>query len=62
MDREGVFALSRGGGRIPNFAGAKLAAERLAGHRIWKRAQVVKANPDSPQTHVRRRALEARRS
>jgi 5-formyltetrahydrofolate cyclo-ligase len=49
------LALSR---RIPNFAGAKLAAERLANHRLWKRAQVIKANPDSPQTHARRAALE----
>ena len=58
MDREGVSRFPGAEGRIPNFAGAKLAAERLAGHRIWKRAQVIKANPDSPQTHVRRRALE----
>jgi 5-formyltetrahydrofolate cyclo-ligase len=58
MDREGVSRFPGAEGRIPNFAGAKLAAERLAGHRVWKRAQVIKANPDSPQTHVRRRALE----
>src|ERR687892_2087557 len=58
MDREGVSRFPGAEGRIPNFAGAKLAAERLAGHRTWKRAQVIKANPDSPQTHVRRRALE----
>ena len=45
-------------GRIPNFAGAKLAAQKLAAHRLWKRAQVIKANPDSPQTHARRLALE----
>lgn len=58
MDREGVSRFPGAEGRIPNFAGAKLAAERLAGHRLWKRAQVIKANPDSPQTHVRRLALE----
>jgi len=58
MDREGVSRFPGAEGRIPNFAGAKLAAEKLAGHRTWKRAQVVKTNPDSPQTHVRRRALE----
>jgi 5-formyltetrahydrofolate cyclo-ligase len=58
MDREGVSRFPGAEGRIPNFAGAKQAAERLAGHRTWKRAQVVKANPDSPQTHARRLALE----
>ena len=58
MDREGVSRFPGAEGRIPNFAGAKLAAERLAGSRVWKQARVLKANPDSPQTHVRRCALE----
>jgi 5-formyltetrahydrofolate cyclo-ligase len=58
MDREGVSRFPGAEGRIPNFAGAKLAAEKLAGNRLWKRAKVVKANPDSPQTHARRLALE----
>lgn len=46
-------------GRIPNFAGAEQAAERLAGSDVWERADVVKSNPDSPQQPVRRKALEA---
>jgi 5-formyltetrahydrofolate cyclo-ligase len=58
MDREGVSRFPGAEGRIPNFAGAKAAAERLAANRLWKRAQVIKANPDSPQTHARRLALE----
>jgi 5-formyltetrahydrofolate cyclo-ligase len=58
MDREGVSRFPGAEGRIPNFAGAKLAAQKLAGNRLWKRARVVKANPDSPQTHARRQALE----
>ncbi|HEX6602713.1 MAG TPA: 5-formyltetrahydrofolate cyclo-ligase [Solirubrobacterales bacterium] len=58
MDREGVSRFPGAEGRIPNFAGAKMAAERLAHHRLWKRARVIKANPDSPQTHARRAALE----
>src|SRR6266478_5684209 len=58
MDREGVSRFPGAEGRIPNFAGAKLAAEKLAGHRLWKRAQVIKVKPDSPQTHGRRAALE----
>jgi len=58
MDREGVSRFPGADGRIPNFAGAKLAAQKLTDHRLWRRAQVVKTNPDSPQTHVRRLALE----
>jgi 5-formyltetrahydrofolate cyclo-ligase len=58
MDREGVSRFPGAEGRIPNFAGAKLAADKLATHRGWKRARAIKANPDSPQTHARRRALE----
>jgi len=46
-------------GRIPNFAGAEQAAERLAETDVWKRADVLKSNPDSPQRPVRRRALAA---
>ena len=58
MEGEGVSRFPGAEGRIPNFAGAKLAAEKLAGHRLWKRARVIKVNPDSPQTHVRRIGLE----
>ena len=58
MDREGVSRFPGAEGRIPNFAGAKLAAQKLAAHRLWKRARVIKVNPDSPQTHARRIALE----
>jgi 5-formyltetrahydrofolate cyclo-ligase len=43
--------------RIPNFAGADLAAWRLAQVPAWKTAKVVKANPDPPQIPVRLRAL-----
>lgn len=44
-------------GRIPNFAGATDAADRLAATDEWQAAEVVKANPDAPQLPVRRRAL-----
>ncbi|WP_115864805.1 5-formyltetrahydrofolate cyclo-ligase [Halorussus litoreus] len=44
-------------GRIPNFAGADAAAERLAETQAWTSADTVKANPDAPQLPVRRRAL-----
>ena len=45
-------------GRIPNFVGAEMAAQRLADTDEWCRAGTLKANPDSPQLPVRRRALE----
>lgn len=57
MDREGVSRFPGAEGRIPNFAGAKAAAERLAKHPAWVEAETIKANPDSPQTHARRLAL-----
>jgi len=46
-------------GRIPNFAGAEEAAERLAQTDAWNDASVIKSNPDAPQRPVRRRALAA---
>jgi 5-formyltetrahydrofolate cyclo-ligase len=57
MDREGVSRFPGAEGRIPNFADAKAAAERLARHPRWTAAETIKANPDSPQTHARRLAL-----
>ena len=44
-------------GRIPNFAGASDAADRLADQPEWRDAETIKANPDAPQLPVRRRAL-----
>src|ERR671934_349498 len=58
MDRSGVSRFPGAQGRIPNFADARAAAERLAAHSAWKRAKTIKANPDAPQTHARRLALE----
>lgn len=46
-------------GRIPNYDGAREAAERLADLSAWRDADVIKANPDAPQLPVRRRALRA---
>ncbi len=43
--------------RIPNFAGADLAARNLARLPQWQSARVVKCNPDPPQIPVRLRAL-----
>jgi 5-formyltetrahydrofolate cyclo-ligase len=44
-------------GRIPNFAGADDAADRLATTPEWTSAETLKCNPDAPQLPVRRRAL-----
>ena len=42
---------------IPNFVGADMAAKRLSELDEWKRARVVKCNPDPPQIPLRLRAL-----
>ena len=44
-------------GRIPNFAGAGLAAARLLEIEPWKSAKAIKVNPDSPQRPLRAEAL-----
>lgn len=44
-------------GRIPNFAGAEQAALGLRSLPEWRRARVVKVNPDAAQLPVRRLAL-----
>ena len=45
-------------GRIPNFIGANVAAEKLNELSIWKKARIIKSNPDSPQKWVREEALK----
>ncbi len=40
-------------GRIPNFAGAREAAERLLEHPVLASARRVKVNPDAPQLPLR---------
>ena len=44
-------------GRIPNFANAANAADRLADTDAWRAANTLKCNPDAPQLPVRRQAL-----
>jgi 5-formyltetrahydrofolate cyclo-ligase len=58
LQREGAARFPGAHGRIPNFVGAEACAARLGEIAEWRRAQAIKANPDSPQTAVRRRALE----
>ncbi|HEY3172807.1 MAG TPA: 5-formyltetrahydrofolate cyclo-ligase [Thermoanaerobaculia bacterium] len=52
---EALFPGTRG--RIPNFRGAAVAADRLAKTPEWRRARTIKVNPDAPQRPVRLRAL-----
>ena len=60
MERTNVASFPRPvHGRIPNFVGARRAAERLASTEEFARARVVKVNPDSPQRPVRELALRA---
>ena len=46
-------------GRIPNFAGADDACDRLIETSAWTDADTLKCNPDAPQLPVRRAALRA---
>jgi len=57
LRERGVARFPGARGRIPNFTGAEAAAERLADLGEWQAARTIKANPDSPQLPVRRRAL-----
>jgi 5-formyltetrahydrofolate cyclo-ligase len=45
-------------GRIPNFIGAEACARVLSQTQFWRNAEVLKANPDSPQRAIRQKALE----
>jgi 5-formyltetrahydrofolate cyclo-ligase len=58
MERSGiaVFPLPCKG-RIPNFSGASIAAEKLRQLEEWRKAKVIFVNPDSPQQKVRENAL-----
>lgn len=45
-------------GRIPNFQSAEKAANNLRNLKQWKKAKVIKCNPDAPQQRVRFNALK----
>jgi 5-formyltetrahydrofolate cyclo-ligase len=58
MEAERIAAFPGARGRIPNFRGSALAADRLASLPEWTQARTIKCNPDSPQRPVRLRALK----
>ena len=45
-------------GRIPNFIGAEPCARVISQIQFWKKAKVLKVNPDSPQRAIRQKALD----
>jgi 5-formyltetrahydrofolate cyclo-ligase len=59
MEREGIARFPfPPKGRIPNFAGAREAAQRLFELPLLRDAKRIKVNPDSPQRPVREEALK----
>ncbi|GIJ06975.1 5-formyltetrahydrofolate cyclo-ligase [Micromonospora andamanensis] len=57
LEREGM-APPGVHGHIPDFTGKDDAAARLADLDVWKKARVIKCNPDRAQLSVRVRALQ----
>jgi len=58
LANKGVVRFPGPHGRIPNFTGAELCRGQLGKIELWGKAHAIKANPDSPQTAIRRLALE----
>ena len=58
MREAGVAAFPGAVGRIPNFTGSGRAHLKLVELDAWKKARVIKSNPDLPQRPLRRLALE----
>lgn len=59
MEEKGVSRFPGAFGRIPNFTGAEKAALLAAQLEIFRKAKVIKANPDSPQRKLRELALRS---
>jgi 5-formyltetrahydrofolate cyclo-ligase len=58
LENAGVGRFPGTRGRIPNFTGAERAADQLTALDVWKKANVLNCNPDSPQRPVRLKALK----
>jgi 5-formyltetrahydrofolate cyclo-ligase len=58
LEAEGASRFPGTRGRIPNFKGSEQCASRVAELEVWKKAAVIKANPDSPQRAIRHLALK----
>src|SRR5258707_37472 len=49
LTQQGAIRFPQASGRIPNFVGAGQAARQLRELTVWRRAQIIKVNPDAPQ-------------
>jgi 5-formyltetrahydrofolate cyclo-ligase len=58
LEAEGASRFPGTRGRIPNFKGSEQCASRVAELEVWKKAGIIKANPDSPQRAIRYLALK----
>jgi 5-formyltetrahydrofolate cyclo-ligase len=58
IERAGVARFPGPTGRIPHFDGAERTANLMRQMAVWRRALVVKVNPDAPQLPIRRLALD----
>lgn len=58
LESKGVARFPGARGRIPNFIGAEACAAQIAKLPVWQAANVIKANPDSPQRSIRHLALK----
>jgi 5-formyltetrahydrofolate cyclo-ligase len=58
MEREKIATFPKPvDGRIPNFIGALEASKRVIDLQLWRKARIIKSNPDSPQKYLRELAL-----
>jgi 5-formyltetrahydrofolate cyclo-ligase len=58
LKKKGIARFPGAKGRIPNFKGAEKCADLVCQLEVWRRAKVIKANPDSPQRAIRHLALK----
>ena len=58
IEHAGVTRFPGAVDRIPNFDGADRTAHLLQQMAVWRRALVVKINPDAPQLPIRKLALD----
>ena len=57
MEQKGIARFPGAFGRIPNFVGAEDAARKASQMEVFRKAKVIKSNPDSPQRKLREIAL-----
>ncbi len=57
LEEKNVAVFPGAWGRIPNFKDAEKCVRFLEGIPEWKKAKFIKSNPDSPQKHIREKAL-----